>query len=57
MRWNTPQYGAVRWKHRFLWFPLTIGDETRWLEFAEWEELLLQDYCGDLEWVKDRWLD
>jgi hypothetical protein len=27
---------------RFLWWPVSIGHETRWLEFAEIE----QRYCG-----------
>ncbi len=32
--------GAQRLKKRFLWLPLTLGDETRWLEKA----MVLQEY-------------
>ena len=37
-----PYLGQHRVIHRFLWWPVTIGNETRWLEFAEIE----QRYCG-----------
>jgi hypothetical protein len=40
MRWThrEDQLGAQRIRHRFLWFPKRIGDETRWLETACWGE-------------------
>ena len=33
------ELGARRTKCRFLWWPKTIGGETRWLEHAEWEQV------------------
>ena len=38
MRWIRPEHGATRRNTRFLWLRLTIGQETRWLERATWEE-------------------
>lgn len=38
MRWKDtapeiiPDEGTVRLSYRFLWFPLNLGGETRWLE-------------------------
>lgn len=37
MRFKRKKYPAAnqtRTQRKFLWLPLTIGDETRWLEFA-----------------------
>lgn len=40
MKWldNAPEKGQRRNVRRFLWKPLQIGGEVRWLETAEWEE-------------------
>ena len=43
MKWTKhpePKHGDVRVRRGFLWFPQTIGGETRWLEVATWEEKL-----------------
>jgi hypothetical protein len=36
MRWNkdNPKHKEKKWVRKFLWLPLTIGFETRWLEYA-----------------------
>lgn len=31
MRWTIPNYGDVR---KFLWLPVRVGNEVRWLEYA-----------------------
>lgn len=50
---------------RFLFFPKKIGDETRWLEFAKWEEecMAVDKWCGGIHpfypgyaWIPMRWL-
>lgn len=33
-----PPAGDGRIESRYLWWPKRIGDETRWLEWATWEE-------------------
>jgi hypothetical protein len=41
MRWihkTTPKCGDIKFQSKFLFFPKRIGLETRWLEFAFWEE-------------------
>jgi hypothetical protein len=38
MRWFKKQSGDRRIVQKFLWFPLTIDNETRWLEFARFEQ-------------------
>lgn len=37
MRWfkNTPKEGDIRYVRKFLFLPLTISPETRWLEMVE----------------------
>ena len=32
---------------KFLWWPFTIGSETRWLEFAEIEQRYHRSMDGD----------
>lgn len=59
MRWNTPQYalGSNRARFSFLFFPKTIGGETRWLEFARWgEEVVRGKLTGLLYWRETGWL-
>lgn len=34
MRWNNPKIGDVKVVTKFLWLPLEINFETRWLEDA-----------------------
>ena len=31
-------FDEVRIRNKFLWFPKTITSQTRWLEYAVWEE-------------------
>lgn len=46
MRWRKvekeKEVGKIRYRFKFLWFPVTIGDETRWLEFAYVKEELME---------------
>ncbi len=66
MRWkrNKPKIGATKQKVKFLFFPLTLEGETRWLEFAkikfEYKESYTIDcigvphkkyYWGAIEWL------
>lgn len=41
MKWRTNKKtsGTTEMKSGFLWLPMTINGETRWLEFARWEVL------------------
>jgi hypothetical protein len=39
------QPGEQRLNRRFLWLPLTLGDETRWLEKA----CICQEYTEETE--------
>lgn len=66
MRWNKPVYqsprvGDTRIVKRFLLFPKTLNEETRWLEWAEimqgfscfysWDEHTF--YWEDLDWLSN----
>lgn len=58
MRWTRPKLADIRTIRRFLWLPLTINRETRWLEFAP----IVQKYCFDksimdLAWRDVQWAD
>jgi hypothetical protein len=67
MRWKKkpePKIGDRRIRARFLFWPKTILGETRWLEWAKWEE----EYATRLEywygftyqepyWIENFWMD
>lgn len=54
MRWQEPKPAELRTFRRFLWLPLTINYQTRWMETATFEER----YCDYAEcWFGVRWLD
>lgn len=46
MRWKKKvyKYGDYRIKKKFLFLPLSLGDESRWLETAE----IVQKYSDDV---------
>lgn len=56
MKWANPQHGDTRVRKGFLWFPRTIGRETRWLEKAVWEEHFWTTPDHDRVWLNVRWL-
>ena len=56
MRWRDPVKNEVRRKKAFLFFPLRLGNETRWLEVAEWEEEFKHIADGWWGWCPIRWL-
>jgi hypothetical protein len=33
-----PTVGTERRRHRFLWWPMRIGSQTRWLEVVTYQE-------------------
>ena len=61
MRKKLPRRGDTRVKSGFLLFPKYIGDEMRWLEFAAWEQELVQTYDGawgvGWNWENRRWTE
>lgn len=50
MRFFTPKHGEQRTIKKFLWFPVTINKETRWLETAiirqEYKIFIIPEYDG-----------
>lgn len=53
MRWAKkppPRPGHREAVTRFLWFPLTIQGETRWLERATWVRVW-REPPGDVTWA------
>ena len=63
MRSTMPERAAKRIREGFLFFPQTIGRETRWWERARWEEKVVYWYGAfdsqfkRWEWEKTRWID
>lgn len=62
MRREHPKIGDKRIKTNFLLFSKRIGDESRWLEVASWEEefvkyLLPHVLHADCYWASVRWID
>jgi hypothetical protein len=62
MRWHDKKYkvdGVWYIEHkRFLFIPMTIGEETRWLEFARWRECWTETISVDtICWQVEKWLD
>lgn len=54
MRWaKNSKIGNTKTKHKFLLWPITIGGETRWLEFATIKYEYMEHgnaLGGDLHW-------
>lgn len=54
------QENSTRVQSGFLWFPLTIAHETRWLERAKWVERLTvfraEFDCTAHQWVAEAWV-
>ena len=67
MKWNINKEGyeprETRIVEGFLFFPMTINGERRWLEYAKWEEHVWRIYTTGnsekikYEWAINRWLD
>lgn len=61
MRWNIPVYGERRTVTKFLWFPLEINKEVRWLEKATYIEEYDRFYLGGeyyyMDWNPIKWVD
>lgn len=60
MKWYTkpkPRMNDTRIRYSFLWFPKHIGTQTRWLEFAYYEQrfldrgLLFGEIWQDVCWI------
>ena len=59
-----PKIGTIDVRIKFLWLPLTIGDETRWMEKATivYEYRYVDDHYGDYaikvkDWVPIRFVN
>ena len=58
MRWTKRSYqvGDIREVGAILWFPKTIGSETRWLEYGVWEIARIRNFAGSERWVATKWV-
>ena len=63
MRWRVndpkddPKVGTIRIDSGFLFFPKSINNEVRWLEFATWEEKCVVTYSSSgVVWDDYQWL-
>lgn len=60
MRWKVKELHDQRTRTRFLFLPLVIKNEARWLETASWvEEYLLIGFGANAsrQWYPILWLD
>jgi hypothetical protein len=63
MRRKNPVYGDIRIRRGFLFMPKSVNHqsyhtkETRWLEFAVWEEEFTRARWGEGWWMMNRFLD
>ena len=49
---RTPELGSIRRRTKFLFKPMTVSNETRWLERSTWKE----KWSGR-EWKPIAWVD
>lgn len=58
--------GTQRIRKAFLWLPIKIGEELRWLEKAEWLQEANEGYDADwyddgrlikVRWDNKKWID
>jgi len=60
MRWTdkkNPSNGETRDVVRFLWLPLKIGKETRWLERATIKQEFIRVRYGNSTHIEEEWDD
>ena len=58
MRWIKPDYDTRRIITKFLWFPIQIGKETRWLEKATIEQCYIEgEPYDDDRWQSIKWIE
>jgi len=62
MKWfrkPQPSYEENRTISKFLWFPVTINGETRWLERATFLQCWYSPAfrSGNPYWINVRWVD
>jgi hypothetical protein len=61
MRWkiklDLPEKGKIETVRRFLWLPMRIGEEVRWLERSTYEKVWKLDNEGGGSWHARKWLD
>jgi hypothetical protein len=62
MRWRTKQRNDTRIKRKFLIIPRSFNGQTRWIEWANIEEIYME--CVDfadgtwyMAWVENRFID
>lgn len=57
MRWLTPVEGTIRMRDHFLWLPVYIKGETRWLERARYKQKCwIASSSGTVYWDNIEWL-
>jgi hypothetical protein len=61
MRWThptPPKKGDTRTVTAFLWWPKRVGQETRWLETATWQETwsLVEHRFQGLPFYERKWV-
>ena len=67
MRWTEPENGDVKIKRKFAILPISVGKETRWLEwvtikYVYYEHRPWRDYDGNMcgvvtGWFKEEFID
>lgn len=60
MKWKTVQDGDKQIVTKFLWLPLTLGGDTRWLERATFErERMGPAHMDEIfgHWRYLKWID
>lgn len=57
---KNPEHWSTRKKTRFLFLPVTIGSERKWLKFATWIErykgVPSTPYEDCFYWFKESWV-
>ena len=56
MRWRNKQRGDKRYIKRFAILPVSIGEETRWLEIVYIEQVVVRGVFIDCYWEDNRFL-
>ena len=51
-KFKYPKRYSMRTIKRFLWLPLQIHNEIRWLEYAQWQQMYLEQWENS-NWVND----
>jgi hypothetical protein len=52
MKWTKPKHNQIRTLNNFLWFPVNINGDARWLQMSKRKQM----YDLEIGWIDWLWV-